>query len=162
MAESLRSKTIRALFWSFLESMGLQGVRFVIGIVLARLLLPEQFGLIGMLMIFMAVAQSFLDSGFGAALIQKREATPVDINSIFYFNIVVGLAAAGLLCAVAPWVAARRGHRTACWSGHCGCRGLHRFVPFATPASLCGRVESGQVIIGRSVVAREHGNIESL
>ena len=106
MADSLRSKTLHALSWSFLESVGLQGVRFVIGIVLARLLFPEQYGLIGMLTIFMAVAQSFLESGFGAALIQKREATPTDICSIFYFNIVVGVAAAGLLCLVAPWIAA--------------------------------------------------------
>jgi teichuronic acid exporter len=106
MAYPLRSKTFRALSWSFLESIGLQGVRLVIGIVLARLLAPEQFGLIGMLTIFVAVAQSFLDSGFGAALIQKREATPIDTCSIFYFNIVVGLAAAGLLCVWAPWIAA--------------------------------------------------------
>ncbi len=106
MADSLRSKTIDALSWSFLESVGLRGVRFVLGVVLARLLLPEQFGLIGMLTIFMAVAQTFLDSGFGAALIQKREVTPTDTCSIFYFNIVVGLAAAGLLCLIAPWIAA--------------------------------------------------------
>jgi len=106
VADSLKSKTIHALCWSFLESAGLQGVRFVLGIVLARLLFPEQFGLIGMLWIFMAVAQTFLDSGFGAALIQKREVTPTDTCSIFYFNIVVGLAAAGLLCLIAPWIAA--------------------------------------------------------
>ena len=106
MADSLRSKTLGALSWSFLESIGVQGVRFIVGIVLARLLFPEQFGLIGMLMIFMAVAQSFLDSGFGAALIQKRDATQTDTCSIFYFNIPVGLAAAGLLCLIAPWIAA--------------------------------------------------------
>lgn len=106
MVDSLRSKTIHALSWSFLESVGLRGVQFVIGIVLARLLFPEQFGLIGMLTIFMAVAQSLLDSGFGAALIQKREATQTDNCSIFYFNIVVGVLAAGLLCMAAPWIAA--------------------------------------------------------
>jgi O-antigen/teichoic acid export membrane protein len=106
VADSLRSKTIHALSWSFLESIGLQGVRLVIGIVLARLLFPEQFGLVGMLTIFMAVAQAFLDSGFGAALIQKRDATPIDACSMFYFNIVVGLMAAGLMCLVAPWIAA--------------------------------------------------------
>lgn len=81
-------------------------MQFVIGIVLARLLFPEQFGLIGMLVIFMAVAQSFLDSGFGAALIQKRDATQTDTCSIFYFNIAMGLMAAGLLCVIAPWIAA--------------------------------------------------------
>ncbi len=62
-----------------------RGVQFVIGIVLARLLFPEQFGLIGMLTIFMAVSQSFLDSGFGAALIQKREITQTDICSDILF-----------------------------------------------------------------------------
>jgi O-antigen/teichoic acid export membrane protein len=106
MVDSLRYKTLRALWWSFLGFISAQGVQFIIGIVLARLLLPEQFGLIGMLTIFMVLAQSFLDSGFGAALIQKRDVTNIDISSIFYFNIVVGLVAAGLLCIVAPWIAA--------------------------------------------------------
>jgi O-antigen/teichoic acid export membrane protein len=83
-----------------------RGLQFIIGIVMARLLLPEQFGLIGMLTIFMAVAQSFLDSGFGAALIQKRDASQADTSSIFYFNILIGFMAAGLLCIIAPWIAA--------------------------------------------------------
>lgn len=80
-------------------------MRFFIGIILARLLFPEQFGLIGMMTIFMAVAQSFFDSGFGAALIQKREVTATETSSVFYFNIFVGLLAAGLLCLFAPWIA---------------------------------------------------------
>jgi O-antigen/teichoic acid export membrane protein len=104
--DNLKNKTISALSWSFLETVAARSVQFIVGIILARLLFPEQFGLIGMLTIFFAVAQSFLDSGFGAALIQKREATQADICSIFYFNIVVGVAAAGLLCLVAPWIAA--------------------------------------------------------
>lgn len=106
MTDSFKSRTLHALAWSFLESVGLQTVRLVIGIVLARLLFPEQFGLIAMLTIFIAVAQCFLDSGFGAALIQKPEITQTDNCTIFYFNIVVGVVAAGLLCLVAPWIAA--------------------------------------------------------
>ncbi len=106
MADSFKSRTLRALSWSFLESTGVQSIQVIVGIVLARLLLPEQFGLIGMLTIFMAVAQSFLDSGFGAALIQKREVTPRDTCSIFYFNVVVGAAVAALLWLVAPYIAA--------------------------------------------------------
>jgi teichuronic acid exporter len=106
VADSLKSKTIRALSWSLIETIGVQGVRFIIGIVLARLLFPQQFGLIGMLMIFIYVSQSFFDSGFGAALIQKRDVTPIDLCSIFYFNIVVGAAGAGLLCLAAPLIAA--------------------------------------------------------
>jgi teichuronic acid exporter len=83
MADSLKSKTLHALFWSFLGSVGLQGVRFIVGIVLARLLFPEQFGLIGMLTIFMAVEQAFFNGGFGVALIQKRDVTPTDTCSSF-------------------------------------------------------------------------------
>ncbi len=106
MTDNLQQKTVTALSWSFVESMAARSAQFVIGIILARLLFPEQFGLIGMLMIFMAVSQAFLDSGFGAALIQKQEITQTDICSVFYFNILVGLAAAGLLSLAAPWIAA--------------------------------------------------------
>ncbi len=102
---SIKTKTTHALGWSFLEAIGMRGVQFVVGIILARLLLPEQFGLIGMLTIFLMVAQTFLDSGFGAALIQRPVITEKDTSSIFYFNIVVGVVAAGCLCAAAPWVA---------------------------------------------------------
>ncbi len=93
MPDFLRSKTIRALSWSFIESVGVQEVQLIAGVVLARLVLPEQFGLIGMLAIFMAVAQSSLDSGFVAALVQKREGSLIEICSIFYFNVVVSVVA---------------------------------------------------------------------
>lgn len=106
MSRSLKSKTLHGLFWSFFERVGQQGIQFIISIILARLLLPEQFGLIAMLTIFMAIAQSFINSGFGQALIQKKNATHVDECSIFYFNILVGCLAAGLLCLAAPWIAA--------------------------------------------------------
>jgi len=77
MSDGLKNKTLHALFWSFLERFGQQGIHFVISIILARLLLPEQFGLIAMLAIFMAIAQSFINSGFGQALIQKQDATHI-------------------------------------------------------------------------------------
>ena len=106
MVASLRSETLRGVFYSLCERVGEQGAYFIISIVLARLLAPEQFGLIAMLAVFIQVAKSFLDSGFGAALIQKKNATPVDECSIFYFNILVGFFCAGLLCISAPWIAA--------------------------------------------------------
>lgn len=105
MPHDLKKKAIRGIKWTFVEVIGLRGVQFVVGIVLARLLMPEQFGLIGMLMIFMALAQVFLDSGFGAALIQKQDITQKDICSIFYFNILVGIVATVCLCGIAPLVA---------------------------------------------------------
>jgi teichuronic acid exporter len=106
MSDSLKTRTIHGLSWSLIDWIGVKGVQFGIGVMLARLLLPEQFGLIGMLGIFIAVAQAFLDSGFGSALIQKQDADQVDMCSIFYFNIVVGVLVAGVLCAASPWIAA--------------------------------------------------------
>jgi teichuronic acid exporter len=106
MSATLKSKAIGGVFWSLLDRVGQQGMLFVIAIILARFLTPEQFGLVGMLSVFIEVARVFIDSGFGAALIQHKEVTKVDECSIFYFSIVAGLIAAGLLCAVAPWIAA--------------------------------------------------------
>ncbi len=106
MSDGLKNKTLHGLFWSFFERSGQQGIQFIISIILARLLLPEQFGLIAMLTIFMTIAQLFIDSGFGQALIQKKDATHIDECSIFYFNILVGCLAAGLLRLAAPWIAA--------------------------------------------------------
>ena len=75
MSSNLKLKSIKAVKWTFIEAVGLRGVQFVVGVILARLLLPEQFGLIGMLLVFMALAQVFLDSGFGAALYRNRDYT---------------------------------------------------------------------------------------
>jgi teichuronic acid exporter len=105
MSATLKSKAIGGVFWSFLERVGQQGISFFIGIILARLLLPEQFGLVGMLSLFIEIARAFVDSGFGAALIQRKKATDADVCSIFYFNLLVGLLAMGLLCLLAPWAA---------------------------------------------------------
>ncbi len=102
---TLRSKTITSLFWSFFERIGQQAIQFIIAIILARLLAPAEFGLIAMLTIFMAVAQAFIDSGFGSALIQKQDTTHLDECSIFYFNIAVGVFAAVILCLAAPLIA---------------------------------------------------------
>jgi len=104
MSKSLKEKTYHGICWGFVEGIGGRLIQLIIGIMLARLLVPEQFGLIGMLTIFLAVAQTFLDSGFGAALIQRPVITEKDTSSIFFFNILVGVVAAACLCVAAPWV----------------------------------------------------------
>ncbi|MCK3685174.1 lipopolysaccharide biosynthesis protein [Maribellus sp. YY47] len=88
---SLKQKTINGLFWSFIDSFANQGVQFVVGIILARILSPIEFGLIGMLTIFIAISQSFVDSGFSNALIRKKNCTQEDYSTVFYFNLLVGL-----------------------------------------------------------------------
>lgn len=105
MPSQLKQKTLNAGMWSLIDAIGQRGVQFIVGIILARLLIPEQFGLVGMLLVFMAVAQTFVDSGFGSALIQKQNITEKDTCSIFYFNIFVSGISAGCLCLFAPWVA---------------------------------------------------------
>lgn len=106
MNESLKSRTTHGLYWSFLDRIGQQGIQFIISVILARLLLPEQYGLIAMLSIFMAVAQGFIDSGFNSVLIQKKNSTHLDECTIFYFNLGVSLLAVGLLWIGAPLIAA--------------------------------------------------------
>lgn len=102
---SLESKAIRGVLWSGAEQLAPQAVQFVVSIVLARLLLPEQFGLIGMLAIFLALGRVFLESGFGSALLQKKDATEVHYSSVFYANIALSLVATGALWLAAPLIA---------------------------------------------------------
>ena len=91
-----KQRTINSVAWSISERLSLQIFHIVISIILARLLSPSDFGLLGMLAIFTGVAQSILDSGFGSALIQKKEATNTDSSSIFYFNLVIGVTLAAV------------------------------------------------------------------
>ena len=98
---TLKQKTISGLIWSFTDSIAGQGITFIVGLILARLLSPKEFGLIGMLTIFIAVSQSFIDSGFSQALIRKQDCTQADYSTVFYFNIVVGVFCYILLFACA-------------------------------------------------------------
>lgn len=105
MSESLKSKTVKGVFWSSIERFSVQGVQFIIQIIIARILLPSDYGLIGMLAIFMAVSQSLIDSGFSNALIRKQNCTNTDYSTVFYFNIVVGIVLYGILYFSAPLIA---------------------------------------------------------
>lgn len=102
--ESLKSKTFKGIVWSSVERFSVQGVQFLVMLVIARILDPKDFGLVGMLAIFLAVAQSLIDSGFSQALIRKQNRTEVDNNTVFYFNIVVSAVLYLILYAIAPWV----------------------------------------------------------
>jgi teichuronic acid exporter len=88
---SLKNKTVSGLFWSFIDNFSKLGLTFVIGIILARLLGPREFGLIGMITIFIALSQSLVDSGFTQALIRKKDCSQADYSTVFYFNFFVGI-----------------------------------------------------------------------
>lgn len=91
--------------WSAFDVFVRLGMQFGISIVLARLLTPEDFGVIAMLSLFMGVAGIFADSGFGSALNQRQNTTHTDESTVFFFNLGMGALAALLLCAAAPWIA---------------------------------------------------------
>ena len=88
---TLKQKTVSGTIWSFIDSFANQGIQFIAGIVLARILSPVEFGLIGMLTIFIALSQTFVDSGFTNALIRKQNCTQTDYSTVFYFNFVIGI-----------------------------------------------------------------------
>lgn len=87
----IKGKTLSGLLWSFIDQFANLGVSFIAGIILARLLSPTEFGLIGMITVFIAVSESFIDSGFKSALIRKKTCTNIDYSTVFYFNLVVGV-----------------------------------------------------------------------
>ncbi len=105
MSGSLKQATTKGLFWSSVERFSNQGVQFVFSIILARLLSPSDYGIIAMVTIFFAVAQSFVDSGFSNALVRKTDRVEEDLSTCFYFNIGVGIIAYIVLFLIAPLVA---------------------------------------------------------
>lgn len=102
---NLKSKTLSGMIWSFVQRFGTMIISFVSNIVLARLLTPDDYGTIGMLMIFIAVANTFVDGGFGSALIQKKEPTKEDYSTIFWWNMFLSLVLYGALYVSAPAIA---------------------------------------------------------
>src|SRR5690348_1637004 len=94
------------MLWSAIERLSVQGGQFLINIILARLLLPSDFGLIGMLSIFIAFSQIMVDSGMGTGLIQKKNRTDVDYSTVFVFNFVISACIYLILFFSAPLIAA--------------------------------------------------------
>lgn len=102
---SLKQKTVSGLLWSFIDQFANLGITFIAGIILARLLSPVEFGLIGMITVFISVSESFINSGFSSALIRKKDCTDTDYSTVFYFNLVVGILFFIILFISAPAIA---------------------------------------------------------
>lgn len=106
MSDNLKQKTVNAIKWSAIDRFGQQAVQFFIGILLARLLSPDDYGLISLIMIFAALSLVLVESGFGQALIRKKDATELDYNSVFYFNIFTSILLYSILFFSTPYIAA--------------------------------------------------------
>lgn len=105
MAEqSLKDKTVKGIFWSATDAFLGQGVTFIVGLVLARLLSPEEYGLIGIVTIFTTILLGFVDCGFGNSLIRKTDANDDDYNTMFVVNMVMSLFMYSLLFLGAPLI----------------------------------------------------------
>jgi teichuronic acid exporter len=102
---SLKNKTITGIIWSSVERFSVQGIQFIIQIIMARILMPEDYGVVAMLAIFLAIFQSFIDSGFSSALVQKNDRTEIDYATVFYFNIGISIVLFLVLFFSAPLIA---------------------------------------------------------
>lgn len=105
MAKSLKEQTTSAIFWSFMDKGGQQLFQFAFLFILARLLFPEETGLIAVLAIFVAIANLLQESGFSSALIRKKDADESDYSTVFYFNIAISFIIYTILFIAAPWIA---------------------------------------------------------
>ena len=99
-----RAAILSGLFWKMMERGGSQGVQFIVQIILARLLLPEDYGTLAIVTVFTLVANVFVQSGFHSAIIQRQDTDDVDYSSVFIFSLTVaGVLYVGLFAA-APWI----------------------------------------------------------
>ena len=105
MEESLKSRAAKSVMWSAVERFSVQGAQFILTIIIARLVSPSDYGVIAMLGIFLAIAQTFVDSGFSCALMQKQDRTEADFSTVFYFNIVIGVVIYLLLYLCSSFIA---------------------------------------------------------
>lgn len=103
--QSLKDKTVKGVGWSTADAFLGHGVLLLVGIVLARLLTPEDYGLIGIVTIFTVLMYGIMDSGFSSALIRKQEIKNEDYNTLFFFNLAVSIVLYVLLYLGAPWIA---------------------------------------------------------
>ena len=104
-SESMKSVVLINLFWKLMERGGTQGIQFIVQIILARLLLPEEYGIIAIVTIFITLAGIFVDSGLNTALIQKKDADKVDFSSVFWVGLALAALLYGILFIVAPFLA---------------------------------------------------------
>ncbi len=145
MSESLKERTARNLFWSGFSSVATQLLNLVFGIVLANLLTPEDYGMVGVLLVFTVVAGALQESGFIAAIANLKRATARDYNSVFWFSVVMSLAIYAVLFACAPLIADFFGKAELCR--------LARFVFFSSVIAGFGTAFSAYMF--RELMNRE-------
>ena len=102
---SLRRKTVSGLLWSYMERVGTQAVQFLVSLILARILMPDDYGVIAIVLVFINICDVFVQGGMGTALIQKKEVDECDYSSVFYFSLSISTVLFLLLFFSAPFIA---------------------------------------------------------
>lgn len=102
---SLKNKTFSNMLWRFAERFGAEGVKFLVSIILARLLMPEEYGTLALIMVFISILNVFIDSGLGNALIQKKDADDLDFSTVFLFNLFFCVILYLVMFFLAPYIA---------------------------------------------------------
>ena len=101
----IKKDILKGVKWTAFERISMQGMQFLIGIILARLLDPSDFGIIGMMIMFITLSNTFVDGGFSNALIRKIDCDEKDYSTAFYFNIVVGIVCYAILFLCSSFIA---------------------------------------------------------
>ena len=105
MGDNFKQKTISVVTWTAVDRIGQQIFQFIVGLILARLIAPEAFGLIAMLAVFNALSYVLVDSGFGQSIIRKKTSNPQELSTIFFLNVGIGVFLYILLYLSAPAIA---------------------------------------------------------
>lgn len=100
-----KATIISSLVWKLFERVGTQGIAFIVQIVLARILLPEMYGTITLVTVFITLAKVFVESGLGTALVQKKDSDTKDFSSVFYLSLALSVILYALIFLSAPWIA---------------------------------------------------------
>lgn len=106
MQDSLKNKTVKGVGWSAIDNVAQMGVTFLVSIILARLLTPDDYGLLGIIAIFTAVCNTLINAGFTTALIRKKDVTDDDYNTVFVVNLFLSIILYGLIYLCSPLIAA--------------------------------------------------------
>ena len=104
MKNNIKAKSVNGVIWTFVENMSLSMITFVIGVIMARLLMPSDYGVLAIILVFISILQLFVDGGFAMALVQDKTKGPRDYSTIFTFNVAVSIICYLLLFFTAPLI----------------------------------------------------------
>ena len=110
----LKKKTVTGFAYKFAERVGAQGIGFCVQLLLARLLMPEDYGVVALVTVFIVLLDVFVIYGFGSALVANKNSDHLDFSTCFYFNITMGILLYAGVFFAAPWLASFYGNPLLC------------------------------------------------